>query len=92
MEGFYKTENCPSSEELLSFTTGEIDLAGGYKVRRHLLDCEFCDAEGMFYEMFPPGEIEALGTDEIPEPLLELATELLQKKRDLTPLYKLAAR
>lgn len=92
MEGFCKTENCPSSEELLNFQTGEIDLAGGYRVRRHLLDCEFCDAEVRFYAMYPPGELETFETDTIPDPLFQLANELLQKNRDLAPLYRLVAR
>ena len=92
MEGFCKTENCPSSEELLTFQTGEIDLARGAMVRRHLLVCEFCDAEVRFYELYPPGEVEVVDTEEIPHPLFQLATELLQKKRDLAPLYRLVAR
>jgi hypothetical protein len=92
MEGFYKTENCPSSEELLSFQTGEIDLAGSAKVRRHLFVCEFCDTEVNFYELYPPGELETVETDTIPDPLFQLACELLQKDRDLAPLYRLVAR
>ena len=92
MEGFCKTENCPSSEVLLNFQVGEIDLAGGYQVRRHLLVCEFCEAEVRFYEMYPPGEIETIETDEIPDPMLQLATELLQKNRDPAPLYRLVGR
>ena len=92
MEGFCKTENCPSSEELLSFQTGEIDLASSAMVRRHLLVCEFCDAEVTFYELYPPGELETVETDNMPDPLYQLATELLQKKRDLAPLYRLVAR
>ena len=90
MEGFCKTKNCPSSEELLTFQTGEIDLAGSARVRRHLLVCEFCEAELKFYELYPPGELEDVDADEIPDPLLQLANEiLLQKDRDLAPLYRL---
>ena len=92
MEGFFKTENCPSSEELLAFQTDTIDLAGSAKVRRHLLECEFCDAEAEFYEHYPPGELERVEVDEIPDPLFQLASELLQKDRDLAPLYRLVAR
>jgi hypothetical protein len=91
MEGFCKTKNCPSAEELLTFQTGEIDLAGGARVRRHLLVCEFCDLESRFYELFPPGEVNAVDADTIPDPLYQLATELLQKNRDLAPLYRLVA-
>ena len=92
MEGFCKTENCPSSEELLTFQTGEIDLARSAMVRRHLFVCEFCDAEARFYELYPPGELEIVDADAIPDPLLQLASELLQKKRDLAPLYRVVAR
>ena len=76
----------------MTFQTGEIDLAGGANVRRHLLVCEFCEAEVLFYELYPPGELEAVETDKIPDPLFQLATELLQKNRDLAPLYRLVAR
>ena len=92
MEGFCKTENCPSSEQLVSFQTGDIDLATSAVVRRHLLVCEFCDAEVRLYDLYPPGEIEAVDTDELPDHLLQLATQLLQKKSDLAPLYRLVAR
>jgi len=92
MEGFCKTKNCPSSEELLTFQTGEIDLAGSASVRRHLLVCEFCDAEFRFYELYPPGELENLDAGKIPDPLSQLARGLLLKGRDLAPLYRLVAR
>jgi len=89
MEGFCKTENCPSSEEILAFQTGELYLARSASVRRHLLVCEFCEAERKFYEIYPPGELEVVEAGEIPDPLSQLATELLQKDRDLAPLYRL---
>ena len=92
MEGFCKTENCPSSEEILTFQTGEIDMAGSASVRRHLLVCEFCEAEFRFYELYPPGELENVDAGEIPDPLSQLATGLLLKDRDLAPLYRLVAR
>jgi hypothetical protein len=88
MEGFCKTLDCPSSEELVGFQTGEIDIVRSSRVRRHLLVCEFCAAELEFYERYPPGEIRIEAT-EIPKPMLELAEELLQKKRNLEPLYRL---
>jgi hypothetical protein len=76
----------------LTFQTGEIDLAGSASVRRHLLVCEFCDAEFRFYALYPPGQLENVDAGEIPDPLSQLATELLQKDRDLAPLYRLVAR
>jgi hypothetical protein len=89
MESFCKTRSCPSSETILSFQTGEMDPAGSASVRRHLFECEFCDAEAGFYALYPPGELTAVDRDEIPDPLFELATDLLQRKRDLAPLYRL---
>lgn len=90
MEGFSKTINCPSSEEILRFQIGDLSFAGGSKVRRHLLECEFCAAEFEFYELYPPGELKIVEADDIPEPLFQLATELLATNRDLATLYRLA--
>ncbi|PYT00793.1 MAG: hypothetical protein DMF63_05665 [Acidobacteria bacterium] len=91
MEGFCKTKACPSSEELLAFQAGVIDIVRSSRVRRHLILCEFCEAELAFYKRYPPGEIKIEQTT-IPEPMLELAEELLQKERNLEPLYRLVRR
>jgi len=88
MERFRKTEDCPSSEKLLSFQSGEPDPATSGDVRRHLMSCEFCAAEVEMYGLYPPGE-EKVTVDKIPEPLYELAEALLQNRRDLAPLYRL---
>jgi len=88
MERFRKTEDCPSSEELLTFQSGEIDPAAKGNVRRHLMSCEFCAAEVEMYGLYPPSE-ESVIPDTIPEPLYELAEALLHKRRDLAPLYRL---
>lgn len=83
MANFCKNEDCPTSEDLLAFQTGDMPVAEGITVRRHLAACEFCAAEVEFYETYPPsGEHEAVEADSMPTPLFELAEALLIKKRD----------
>jgi len=57
-------------------------------IRDHLIECEFCAAEVEFYRLYPPLE-ETVVAEKMPRPLFELAHALLQKERDLTPLYRL---
>lgn len=83
---FCKTRDCPTSETLLSFQNGTAEFPDD--ITDHLRDCEFCDAEVAFYRLYPPVEETAV-IEEMPEALFELAEALLQKKRDLAPLYKL---
>ncbi len=83
MANFCKNEDCPTSEDLLAFQTGDMPVAEGTAIRRHLASCEFCAAEVEFYETYPPsGEHEAVEADSMPTPLFELAEALLIKKRD----------
>lgn len=83
MAKFCKNEDCPTSEDLLAFQTGDMPLAEGATIRRHLASCEFCAAEVEFYESYPPAaEQETVEADSIPTPLYELAEALLIKKRD----------
>ena len=88
MERFCKTEDCPSSERLLSFQRAETDRADVEGIRRHLLLCEFCSAELEFYGLYPPVAART-EVDKIPQPLFQLAEGLLRKKGDLSPLYRL---
>ena len=76
--GFFKNEDCPSSLELLSFQTGDIDRSSVKGIRRHLESCEFCAAEVEFYSHYPPAE-GVTEPDEIPAALYELAEALLRK-------------
>ena len=80
MTGFYKNDDCPSSQELLAFQTGDLDRSQASDVRRHLHICEFCDAEVEFYSHYPQGDLtmETPETNEIPAPLYELAEALLK--------------
>lgn len=84
MAKFCKNEDCPASEDLLAFQTGDMPLTEGAAIRRHLALCEFCMAEVEFYESYPPAAVqeETIEADSIPTPLYELAEALLIKKRD----------
>lgn len=84
MVKFCKKEECPTSEDLLTFQTGDMPLSEGVAIRRHLATCEFCSAEVEFYENYPPvvDNEETPNADAMPLPLYELAEALLSKKRD----------
>ena len=81
MANFGKHEDCPTSEELLAFQNGDIPVNESGGIRRHLADCEFCASEVEFYSHYPPSEVpEEAPSSEIPAPLFELATSLLNNK------------
>jgi hypothetical protein len=84
MAKFCKHEDCPTSEDLLAFQTGDMPVTEGAAIRRHLAVCEFCEAEVEFYESYPPApdREESIEADSIPTPLYQLAEALLIKKRD----------
>ena len=81
MTGFYKNEDCPSSNELLEFQNGDLARSHNSEISRHLAMCDFCEAEVEFYSMFPQapddGREEAA---QIPAPLYELAEALLKNR------------
>jgi hypothetical protein len=82
MTRFCKNEDCPASDELLSFQNGGLDQARAGHIRRHLRSCEFCEAEAAFYSRYPQtdpvGDQVEIG--EIPAPLYELAEALLKHR------------
>ncbi len=85
MTKFCKNEDCPASDELLAFQTGDMSVSDGASIRKHLAICEFCAAEIEFYENYPPqtGDTEEpTEAAQMPRPLYELAEALLTKKRD----------
>ena len=89
MVTFCKDVNCPSSQELLAFQSGETFAKGGGKIALHLAVCEFCAAEIEFYKHYPQSE-ETVAKVEIPLPLLELAEALLgNKHKDFSTLNRL---
>jgi hypothetical protein len=76
---FCKNEDCPSSDELLAFQAGDLEMPRAGEVIGHVNWCDFCAAEVEFYEHFPP--IETPGEfSEIPAPLYELAAALLNNR------------
>lgn len=81
MSNFCKNEDCPASEDLLAFQTGDMPVSEGAGIRRHLAICEFCAAEVEFYTNYPQAE-EKVEPTEMPQPLFELAEALLNKKKD----------
>ena len=89
MVTFCKDTNCPSSQQLLAFQSGEVSLNEGGKIEKHLTDCEFCISEVEFYQHYPQSE-ETVAKVEIPLPLLELAEALLgNKHKEFSTLNKL---
>jgi hypothetical protein len=89
MTGFCKNEDCPSSDELLGFQTGDLSLSRCSEIRKHLSACEFCEAEVQFYSHYPPDESSSEVT-EIPAPLYELAEALLKNRQsDSSSLHSL---
>ena len=82
---FYKSVNCPASQDLLAFQKGETSTRENVQIGQHLEVCEFCAAEIEFYSHFPQNE-ELVPSVEIPLPLYQLAEALLsngQKKFSL---------
>lgn len=89
MVTFCKSPDCPSSQELLAFETGDAPAGKREKIAAHLTACEFCASEVEFYAHYPQSE-ESVATVEIPIPLLELAEALLSNRhKDFLLLNKL---
>jgi hypothetical protein len=89
MVNFCKNANCPSSQALLRFESGEVSQKENREIRSHLATCDFCSAEVEFYAHYPQAE-ERIETAEIPAPLYELAKALLGNRRnDFSLLNKL---
>ena len=81
LAGFYKNEDCPSSDELNEYQNGDLSKDRGAEIRRHMSSCEFCDAEVEFYSNYPAASEESSeDIAEIPAPLYELAEALLKHR------------
>lgn len=80
MVTFCKNVNCPASEDLLAFQTGETTGDERREIAAHLERCEFCVSEVEFYAHYPQAEEDATAKVEIPMPLFELAKALLGNK------------
>lgn len=80
---FRKREDCPASQQLLSYQLGDLELSDSRVIGRHLGICEFCASEVEFYEKYPASsEIDEVNEPaEMPKPLFELAEALLDQGR-----------
>lgn len=83
MATFRKQEDCPASQELLSYQLGDLEGERGREIGRHLSSCEFCSSEVDFYEHYPISREAEEATEQakMPEPLFELAEAILNRKR-----------
>jgi len=79
---FCKSEECPSSNDLLDFQKLSSSPRTIDEIRGHLESCEFCSAEVEFYSHYPQeeGSSEAVELSGIPAPLFELAEALLKNR------------
>lgn len=80
MANFCKNEECPTSQELLDFHNGDLELDEGKLISKHIVRCEFCAAEVEFYSHYPQAD-EVVEPAEIPKPLHQLAEALLTAKK-----------
>lgn len=81
MINFCKSEDCPSSNELLDFQNADLRRSRVAEIARHLEACEFCEAEVKFYSSYPQAQDENREEPEaIPAPLFELAEALLKNR------------
>ena len=80
--GFCKSEDCPSSNDLLDFQKSSFPRPHYSEIRDHLESCEFCSAEVEFYSHYPQEESssEVVELAGIPAPLYELAEALLKNR------------
>lgn len=76
---FGKTAACPASSTLLSFRTEKLSPEIGALVRKHLVDCEFCNAELRLLAHHKPLAGRTPQTPEIPMNLRILAESILSK-------------
>jgi len=79
---FRKSEDCPTSNELLEYQRGFLAERRDNEVGRHLARCEFCAAEIDLYSRYPQDDAseEGIESSRIPAALFQLAEALLKKK------------
>jgi hypothetical protein len=77
---FRKTADCPASATLLSYRAAKVSRKVGDVVRRHLLECEFCNAEQQLLAHHKPVRGTRVRTPEIPINLRILAESILFQK------------
>ena len=79
MSNFRKEKDCPSSFQLVEVLNSEVNGQEGLWIASHLVSCEFCAAELLFYKHYPPIPID-VPVPPMPRPLLELAEALIAKE------------
>lgn len=93
MVTFSKNEDCPPSQTLLEYASGELSREAGAEIRPHLASCEFCSAEVDFYDKHPLSTVsddsETVETSEMPSHLFELANALMKKDLSGGPIKKM---
>ena len=81
MVNFCKNEDCPSSQELLDFQSGDLERERSVDIRIHMASCEFCSAEAEFYSLYPQAQEETFAQPaKIPASLFELAEAILKNR------------
>lgn len=80
MPVFGKKHNCPTSFELLAFSSDAVDGFRVETIERHLAFCDFCAAETDLYRRYPPFE-ESIRAPLIPKHLFDLAESILKRKK-----------
>ncbi len=76
---FAKSDSCPSTEQLLSFTLADLSMESASEVVSHLEMCDFCGAEAHFLSRHRTSSSpNALA--EMPPHLRLLAESLLGKR------------
>lgn len=75
---FTKSEGCPSSDQLLSFTLAELANERATEIISHLKVCDFCGAETHFLARFK-ASLSPYVPAEMPPHLRLLAESLLGK-------------
>jgi hypothetical protein len=89
MINFCKSENCPTSQDLLAFQETRVSPQQADEISKHVEKCEFCGSELEFYQNYPQADDPVI-TEKIPSPLYELAEALLNNKhKDKSILNKL---
>jgi hypothetical protein len=56
MKNFGKQSNCPTSQDILSYTEGGLRLLARQRIAQHCALCDFCGAEAQLLSRFKPSE------------------------------------
>ncbi len=80
MAGFNKSLNCPTSDQLLAFHTGNCTEEQRREVAVHINGCDFCGAEVDLYRHVPATLEEQEFAEKIPSHLYQLADALLNNR------------